>query len=203
MSRLTACLCILMFCVQYISCEHLFDVVANFDSLQEEEIDDAASKIGYGAVKYFDLKQNCTTNYIFNYDRMLNTSGDTAVYLLFSYARVASILRKGKEEKGFDASEQSMESLLATIAVEHPAERQLAFELLQFGDVIRSVLKDLMPNRLCDFIKETSVKFTDFVTKCHVLNSEEMHSRLILCEAARRILEKSFHLLGIETLQRI
>ena len=50
--------------------------------------------LGYGAVKYFDLKQSPATNYIFNYDRMLDTKGDTAVYLLFAYARVASILRK-------------------------------------------------------------------------------------------------------------
>ena len=45
-------------------------------------------------MKYFDLKQSPATNYIFNYDRMLDTKGDTAVYLLFAYARVASILRK-------------------------------------------------------------------------------------------------------------
>lgn len=172
-------------------------------SSQPEEIEEASTKIGYGAVKYFDLKQNCTTNYIFNYDKMLSTNGDTAVYLLFAYARVASILRKGKEEKNIDPSTETMEALLATITCEHAAERQLAFELLQFGDTIRTAMKDLMPNRICDYIKETSVKFTEFVTKCHVLNSDECHSRLILCEATRRILEKSFHLLGIDTLQRI
>jgi arginyl-tRNA synthetase len=58
------------------------------------ELDDAAAKIGYGAVKYFDLKQHPSTDYIFNYDRMLDTKGDTAVYLMFAYARLASILRK-------------------------------------------------------------------------------------------------------------
>ena len=62
--------------------------------LSPEEIEEAAQVIGYGAVKYFDLKQHPSTNYIFNYDRMLDTKGDTAVYLLFAYARVASILRK-------------------------------------------------------------------------------------------------------------
>jgi arginyl-tRNA synthetase len=63
-------------------------------SLPEEELLAAAAVIGYGAVKYFDLKQNPSTNYIFSYDRMLDTKGDTAVYLMFAYARVASILRK-------------------------------------------------------------------------------------------------------------
>lgn len=62
--------------------------------LQGEELEHAARVIGYGAVKYFDLKQHPSTNYIFSYDRMLDTKGDTAVYLLFAYARLASILRK-------------------------------------------------------------------------------------------------------------
>jgi arginyl-tRNA synthetase len=154
-------------------------------------------------VKYFDLKQNCITNYIFNYDHMLDTRGDTAVYLLFAFARVASILRKGKEEKGYDPTSASVEDLLKVIVIEHPAERQLAFELLQFGDVLRSTVKDLMPNRLCDYLKAISVTFTEFVTKCHVLNSEECHSRLVLCEATRRVMDQCFSLLGIGTLQRI
>jgi arginyl-tRNA synthetase len=62
--------------------------------LQGDELAQAAEIIGFGAVKYFDLKQHPSTNYIFSYDRMLDTKGDTAVYLLFAYARVASILRK-------------------------------------------------------------------------------------------------------------
>ncbi len=62
--------------------------------MSEEELNHAAEVIGYGAVKYFDLKQNPTSNYIFNYDRMLDTKGDTAVYLMFAFARLASILRK-------------------------------------------------------------------------------------------------------------
>ncbi len=62
--------------------------------LSGQELEEAARIIGYGAVKYFDLKQHPTTNYIFSYERMLDTKGDTAVYLLFAYARLASILRK-------------------------------------------------------------------------------------------------------------
>jgi arginyl-tRNA synthetase len=63
-------------------------------ALAGEELEAAASIIGYGAVKYFDLKQHPSTNYVFSYERMLDTKGDTAVYLLFAYARLVSILRK-------------------------------------------------------------------------------------------------------------
>lgn len=63
-------------------------------SVAEGDVGKSAEIIGYGAVKYFDLKQHPATNYIFSYERMLDTKGDTAVYLLFAYARLASILRK-------------------------------------------------------------------------------------------------------------
>eukprot|EP00605_Chrysophyceae_sp_TOSAG23-4_P000142 GSChrysophyteH1.ASY1.ANO1.164.1 assembled CDS len=150
-----------------------------------QEMDRSAAKIGYGAVKYFDLKQNPQTNYIFSYDRMLDTKGDTAVYLMFAYARLASILKKASTED---------------------AERALAFELMQFGDVIKSVLKELLPNRLCDYLQNLSVRFTDFVTKCRVLGGSDeaqRNSRLVLCESTRLVMAKCFDLLGIEPLERI
>ena len=50
-------------------------------------------------------------------------------------------------------------------------ERALSFELLQFGDVLQQAIVELMPKFLCDYLKELAVKFTDFVTKCHVLNA--------------------------------
>ena len=85
----------------------------------------------------------------------------------------------------------------------------LAFELVQMSDVIKAILIDLLPNKLCDYLKEVCVKFTDFVTKCHVLNPGGvngevlMKSRLLLCEATRRVMAKCFSLLGINTLDRI
>ena len=172
--------------------------------LQGKEIIEASKVIGYGAVKYFDLKQHPSTNYIFSYDRMLDVKGDTAVYLLFAYARVASILRKAEDEKSINIS-KLLSNSINEIDLKQPSERALAYELTQFGDMIRNVLAELLPNRLCDYLKEICVKFTDFVTKCHVLNAtvSETNSRLILCEATRRVMKKCFDLLGIETLERI
>ena len=187
-------------------------------SLKPDELVHAAKVIGYGAVKYFDLKQHPSTNYIFNYDRMLDTKGDTAVYLLFAYARLASILRKAEEERGVKLHD-IMSNAHILLQLTHKTERALAFELIQFNDVIRSVLSDLLPNRLCDYLKEICVKFSDFVTQCHVLNAdatptaggtggggggkEVMYSRLVLCESTHRIMAKCFELLGIGTLERI
>jgi arginyl-tRNA synthetase len=185
------------------------------NSLSKEDVENAAKVIGYGAVKYFDLKQHPSTNYIFNFDRMLDTKGDTAVYLLFAYARLTSILTKAEELKGISINaliEKTFSSSdFSNLDLQHPAEKSLIFELFQFGDMIRSVLNELLPNRVCDYLKEISVKFTDFITRCHVLNAKEdgpdaemtMASRLLLCEATRRVMETCFNLLGIDTLTRI
>ena len=174
----------------------------NKSSLGDEDMQKAARGIGYGAVKYFDLRQHPTTNYIFNYDRMLDTKGDTAVYLLFAYARISSILRKANEDKGISIASLTVDAD-TIITIDHPAERALAFEILQFGDVIRNTVDELLPNRLCDFLKDMSTKATDFITKCHVLNSTETNSRLLLCEASRKVMQKLFDLLGIESLERL
>jgi len=62
----------------------------------EEEKKDAAEKIGIAAVRYFDMKQNRTSPYVFNYDRMLDAKGNTAVYLFYAYARIRSVQRKAE-----------------------------------------------------------------------------------------------------------
>ena len=71
-------------------------------NISEDEIHATASAMGYGAVKYFDMSQNPTSNYIFSYDRMLDTKGNTAIYLLYAHAQLESIVTKGKADHGVD-----------------------------------------------------------------------------------------------------
>jgi arginyl-tRNA synthetase len=86
--------------------------------LSPEEYKDAAEKLGIAAIKYFDLRQNRTQNYKFDFDSMLTPIGDTAVYLIYSYARVCSVIKKSgltKEdlEKGEFKFTQDHEKKLA------------------------------------------------------------------------------------------
>ena len=88
-------------------------------ALSPDEVKSAAEKIGYGAVKYADLHQHPATNYKFSYDKMLSTSGNTAVYLLFAHARLASIVRKASA-KGVDAKKAAANKMDLCA---HPKER--------------------------------------------------------------------------------
>lgn len=169
---------------------------AQSDDLTEEEQLSAAEAIGYGAVKYADLKSNRLTNYKFSFDRMLDLNGNTAVYLLYAHARIASIVRKS----GMD-----IEALKENAQVElvHPSELGLAKAILRFPEVVESVLQDLMPNKLCDFLYELSEYANDFFTNCRVIGTEQQASRLLLCEATAITMRKTFDLLAIRYLMRI
>ncbi|KAL7511245.1 hypothetical protein ACHAXN_008674 [Cyclotella atomus] len=170
-------------------------------NIPEEEIHATACAMGYGAVKYFDLRRNPTSNYIFSYDRMLDTKGNTAIYLLYAHARLESIITKGKAE-GVDVDSLLKEGK-AKIMLEHKSERNLGLHLQIFADAIEETLSDLYPYHICDFVYALSIAASEFVTQCKVLGSPEMESRLLLCRAAAIVMRQCFDLLGIRHVMRI
>jgi hypothetical protein len=95
------------------------------EEIDEAELEAAACAMGYGAVKYADLKNARTTNYKFSFDAMLDLRGNTAVYLLYAHARIAAIVRKsGKDIDALAAG--------AAVVVEHPKEVELALALCRW-----------------------------------------------------------------------
>ncbi len=162
-----------------------------------EFVENVAQKVGLGAVKYADLSQNRTSNYIFSFDKMLALQGNTAPYMLYAYARVKSISRKG--EVDFSAIDPS------SITVEAPEELALAKHILQLDEILDAVEADLLPNRLCQYLFELSQKFNQFYEQCSVLQAEEPQrtSRLVLCDLTARSLQLGLSLLGIEVLERM
>ncbi|KAK2645526.1 hypothetical protein Ddye_020721 [Dipteronia dyeriana] len=162
----------------------------------DNELEQTAEAVGYGAVKYADLKNNRLTNYTFNFDQMLNDKGNTAVYLLYAHARICSIIRKSKKD---------IEELKKTesLVLDHADERVLALHLLQFSEVVEEACANLLPNVLCEYLYNLSENFTKFYSNCQVVGSAEEISRLLLCEATARVMRKCFHLLGIEPVYKI
>jgi len=165
--------------------------------LSPEEQQAAARVLGYGAVKYADLKSNRISNYAFSYERMLAFEGNTAVYLLYAGARMSKLLRD---------SGGSLDSLLAsgaTVSLQHDAERMLGKELLRFGEVIEITLATLQPNFMCDYLYGLCGVLTTFYVKCRVLGTPEQSSRLLLLYAAEKVMRKGFSLIGLGFLDRL
>jgi arginyl-tRNA synthetase len=170
-------------------------------NITEDEVHEVAEAVGYGAVKYFDLRRNPTSNYKFSYDAMLDTKGNTAVYLLYARVRFESIMAKAKAEHGVDVEELIKNG--EKIAIEHPSERNLALQLQTFADTIEMTLDDLLPYHICDYVYNLSIAASDFATQCRVLGSPEMKSRLLLCYVTTQAMEQCFELLGIRHIKRL
>ncbi|XP_010438775.1 PREDICTED: arginine--tRNA ligase, chloroplastic/mitochondrial isoform X1 [Camelina sativa] len=161
-----------------------------------EELDQTAEAIGYGAVKYADLKNNRLTNYTFSFDQMLNDKGNTAVYLLYAHARICSIIRKS----GKDIDELKKTGKLV---LDHPDERALGLHLLRFAETVEEACTNLLPSVLCEYLYSLSDYYTRFYSNCQVNGSPEETSRLLLCEATAIVMRKCFHLLGITPVYKI
>ncbi|WP_310487146.1 arginine--tRNA ligase [Chamaesiphon sp. VAR_69_metabat_338] len=173
------------------------------DSRQEtpEFIANSANVVGISAVKYSDLSQNRTSNYVFSFDKMLALQGNTAPYMMYAYVRPQGISRKG--EIDFDNLGDN-----AQIILNGELELILAKHLLQFGVTIMEVERDLLPNRLCQYLFELSQKFNQLYAddvNYPILKAEEplRTSRLILCHLTAKILKLGLDLLGIPVLERM
>jgi len=171
-------------------------------NISSEEVPEVAASMGYGAVKYFDLHRNPKSNYQFSYDKMLDTNGNTAVYLLYAHARLESICTKGLAEHNIDVNE-IVKKKDVNILLGQAAERNLALHMLMFADMIEEVLKDLYPSRICEFLYSLSVAVSTFLNSCYVLNTPEMESRLLLCHSSAIVMRQCFDLLAIRHVKSI
>ena len=171
--------------------------------LKEEEreetpefIDRVSQVVGLSAVKYADLSQNRTSDYKFDYDKMLDLKGNTAPYLLYAYVRVQGVSRKGNID---------LEQLTAEIVLKEATELALAKHILQLEEVIKEVESSLLPNRICLYLFELSQKFNQFYEQCDILNAEEpaRTSRLILADLTARTIKLGLSLLGIKVIARM
>jgi arginyl-tRNA synthetase len=161
-----------------------------------------AEVIGVGAVKYADLSQNRTTDYVFDLDKMTATVGNTAAYMQYAYARCRSIFREGEvDEAQFRASPPA-------VVLSHPAERALALQLLRFPEAVEAAAAEFVPHLLTSYLwdlaKATSV-FYD-TKECHVLKAatpELRSSRLLLVDLVGRVIKQALDLLGIRVVERM
>ena len=169
---------------------------ATLDSLLDAAEAEAPHAIALAAIKYADLSSGLQKDYVFDAERMVQTTGDTGPYLQYAHARCCQGLRH--------ADDQGITERRVT-RVDEPAEQALAMALSRFGDVVADLARNLQPHKLCTYLFELATAYSVFYEQCPVLKSEgEVRaSRLGLCEATRNVLAKGLDLLGIEAPERM
>ncbi len=168
--------------------------------LTEEELQAIYGPVGYGAVKYADLSQNRESDYIFNWDKMLSTEGNTATYMQYAYVRNRGIFRKG----GVDVL--SLRRNPPAVVLQAPEERTLALQLLRFGDALTAAAAEYKPSHITSYLWDLAKTYSGFFQNCPVLKAETAElrqSRLLLCDVTARVIQRGLDLLGIHTVERM
>jgi len=164
---------------------------------------DIARVVGIGALKYADLLPNRQSDYVFDWNKMLALSGNTAPYLQYAYTRIRSLFRKLADQTPAAVAWSARAG--EQCALEQETEARLAKHLLGFGFVLEAVAEEYRPNYLCNYLYDLAGYFTSFYETCPVLKADEPQrsSRLALCDLTGKVLAQGLAVLGIETSERM
>lgn len=152
-----------------------------------------AQAVGIAALKYNDLSQNRQSDITFDWDKMLNLEGNSAPYLMYTYARLRSIVRKARSAK---ADFKHLESV---------TDSNLVLRLLQFQDVLEQITQDYFPHHLTDYLYDLAKAANHFYQTEPVLkaDTDTREARLAIVESITDTLKVGLNLLGIQTLERM
>ena len=176
------------------------DSKPNGSELSSAERARVAETVGIAALKYADLSQNRTSDYVFSYDKMLAMNGNTATYMQYAYARVRSIFARGNIDI------DSLRRANVPLVLDTPAERALALELLRFSEALEQVLADYRPSQLTTYLFDLASRYSTFFVECPVLvapTESLRNSRLLLCDLTARTIQKGLELLGIDVVEKM
>ncbi|MCC5789704.1 MAG: arginine--tRNA ligase, partial [Opitutales bacterium] len=168
--------------------------------LPMEESQKIAQTVGIAAIKYADLSQNRTSDYVFAWDKLLSFEGNTAPYLLYAVARIHSILTKANLSPQDDGN-----TLAEASPFETPQELSLARKLTAFSPVLAQTTNDLRPHYLCTYLFELATEFSAFYNADKVLTEDQATRarRILLCRRTLLFLETGLHLLGVQYLKKM
>lgn len=170
-------------------------------SMEEEEAREVASKVGMAALKYGDLSNQASKDYIFDVDRFTSFEGNTGPYILYTIVRIKSILEKFKESG--KTIRHEAEILPASTSV----EQDLMLQITRFSDMIHAAYEEQAPHRICQYIYDLADKFSSFYHDTKIISEdyddERQASLILLITLVQDILLTCINLLGFEAPERM
>jgi len=161
------------------------------EKISDLEADRRAIRIAVAAMKYSMLKQDIHKIQIFNKEEALRLEGDTGPYLLYTYARAKSIIRKTKVSSKIE-TEQVYDS-----------ERLLVNLLARFPEVVENANNSMAPALVAHYAYDLAQQFNEFYHKCQVIGSDNQKFRVALVSATAQVLHNALSLLGIPVLEQM
>lgn len=168
--------------------------------ISDEEARKTSHQVALAALKYGDLSNQPSKDYIFDIDKFTSFEGDTGPYLLYTIVRIKSILAKYEEQSG----KKAKDARLAVSGSDN--EKALCLALTGFAEAVESAAKELMPNRICAYIYGLSNTFNSFYHETRILAEEDeakKESYIALLYNTLRIMETGIDLLGFDAPERM
>lgn len=172
--------------------EEMFHKIVENRSVKDKDAQETAKIVGLSAIKYGDLSNQATKDYVFDIDRFTSFEGNTGPYILYTIVRIKSILNRYQEEGG----DPSAGEILAAV---NESEKNLMLQLTGFGTTVESAFEEKAPHKICAYIYEVSNAFNSFYHETKILSESDeakKQSFIQLLQLTKKVLETSIDLLG-------
>lgn len=179
--------------------EEMYRKIMDNKSMSEEEAKETAKIVALSAVKYGDLSNQASKDYIFDIDRFTSFEGDTGPYILYTIVRIKSILNKYKEQGGSPEQAALQEAV-------NESEKSLMLEISKFNAMMETAYEEIAPHRICAYIYDLANAFNRFYHETKILTEEDKEKQagwIALLALTRDILETCIDLLGFSAPERM
>ena len=167
-------------------------------TVSEEEARETSKIVGLAALKYGDLSNQASKDYIFDIDRFSSFEGNTGPYILYTIVRIKSILNKYLENSSIEDNN--------ILGAESDSEKELMMTLAKYNDIVENAINEIAPHKICAYIYEVSNAFNKFYHDTKILACEDEKKKLSyinLISLAKKELEECIDLLGFEAPDRM
>ena len=179
--------------------EKMYQKIAENPEISEEEARETARKIGLSAIKYGDLSNQASKDYVFDIDRFTSFEGNTGPYILYTIVRIKSILNKYQAQGG-DLAKGRIP------AAENDSQKTLELTLARFNGALENAFDELAPHKVCAYIYELANAFNKFYHETKILGEENEEKRaglVAVLQLTKRVLETCIDVLGFEAPERM
>jgi len=179
--------------------DQMSEKIASNEALDQEEAANTAQMVALAALKYGDLSNQASKDYVFDIDRFTSFEGDTGPYILYTIVRIKSILKKYTEQGG-DLSKAVMNN------PENESHKSLMMQLTGFNAMMETACEEYAPHKVCAYIYDLANAFNHFYHETKILGQEDetkKASMIALLELTRDVLETCIDLLGFDAPERM
>ena len=177
----------------------VYDKIMENRTVSEEEANNTAKIVGLAALKYGDLSNQASKDYIFDIDRFASFEGNTGPYILYTIVRIKSILEKYKAESG------NADVNLPVINTDNGSQMQLMLEVAKFNEIIENAAEELAPHKICSYVYDLSNAFNRFYHETKILAEDQTKKAgyIALINLTINVLEQCIDLLGFSAPDRM